>query len=266
VSAVGVSAHPFGKYRKNIMTTLSAVPDDGSARVGSQPSSLRLEVEFAALSVPGRNEDFLGHYAPSTPAQARSHGWLFTLAHGVHGSAAVEYLTSGFRRSAPSEGLSALLMRLAQEANAQLGEPGVTSLAVCVFRYDRVVVAHAGHARCYLIRRQQARLLTRDHTAEVHAVPNAAADADSFASIETSDIQVYPGDVLLLCSDGLHHSVQPLELTATAGSGADLDCAARQLVDLAAERAGDASISVQLMRVRSVERLGMHQQRAYRLR
>jgi hypothetical protein len=248
------------------MTTLSAVPDDGRVRFGAQPSGLRLEIEFAALSVPERNEDFLGHFAPSTPAQARSHGWLFTLAHGVHGPGAVEYLTEGFRRSAPSEGLSALLMRLAQEANAQLGVPGGTSMAVCVFRYDRVVVAHAGHARCYLIRRQQARLLTRDHSAEVHAVPDAAAGADSLTSIETSDIQVYPGDVLLLCSDGFHHSIGCAEMTATAASGGDLDCAARELVDLAAKRAGDASVSVQLMRVRSVERLGMHQQRAYRLR
>ncbi len=248
------------------MTTLSAVPDDGRASFGRQPSSLRLEVEFAALSLPGRNEDFLGHVAPTTPAAARSHGWFFTLAHGAHGPAAVEYLTEGFRRAAPSEGLSALLMRLAQEANAQLGELGRTSLAACAFRYDRVVVAHAGHARCYLIRRQQARLLTRDHTAEVHAMPNAAAGADSDASIETSDIQVYPGDVLLLCSDGLHHSVGCAEMTATAGSGADLDSAAGQLANLAASRAGDASISIQLMRVRSVERLGMHQRKAYRLR
>jgi len=249
------------------MTTLSAVPDDGSARLGSQPSGLRLDVEFAALSRPERSEDFLGHVAPSTPARARSHGWLFTLAHGAHGAAAVEYLTEGFRRAAPSEGLSALLMRLAQEANAHLGEPGRTSLAACAFRYDRVVVAHAGHARCYLIRRQQARLLTRDHSAsEVHAVPNAAAGGDSFASIETSDIQVYPGDVLLLGSDGLHHSVKLVEMTAAAGSGGDLDSAAGQLMNLAAERAGATSISVQLMRVRSVERLGMYQPKAYRLR
>ena len=39
-----------------------------------------------------------------------------------------------------------------------------TTLVACAFRYDRVVVAHAGDSRCYLIRQGQARLLTRDHT------------------------------------------------------------------------------------------------------
>ncbi|MGB8011574.1 MAG: hypothetical protein WCF68_08170, partial [Terriglobales bacterium] len=48
-----------------------------------------LDVEFSELSDPGRvrtrNEDYLGHVVPGSPAQARSHGWLFALADGVGG-------------------------------------------------------------------------------------------------------------------------------------------------------------------------------------
>ena len=48
-----------------------------------------LDVEFSQLSDRGRvrprNEDYLGYVVPRSPAEARSHGWLFALADGVGG-------------------------------------------------------------------------------------------------------------------------------------------------------------------------------------
>ncbi|MGP0072203.1 MAG: PP2C family protein-serine/threonine phosphatase [Bryobacteraceae bacterium] len=287
------------------MNNLSAVPNDNPGHAGAQPSNLTLDVEFASYSDPGRqrehNEDYLGHVSPTSPAHARSHGWLFVLADGVGGTqkgeiasrAAVEYLTAGFREASPSEGLSALLMRLAQEANVRIYETGrshspggtsmATTLVACAFRYDRVVVAHAGDSRCYLIRQRQASLLTRDHTvaqeqariglltakeaaeASTRHVLSRSLGTDLFVNIETSDIQVYPGDILLQCCDGLYHSVEPSEMAAVAGQG-DLDAAAKRLVDIANDRDGSDNISVQLIRVRSVERVGMYRGRPYKLR
>jgi protein phosphatase len=288
------------------MNNLSALPDDSGARSGGQPFNSGLDVEFAQISDPGKergyNEDYLGHVIPASPARGRSHGWLFVLADGVGGSergevasqAAVEYLTAGFREASPSEGLSALLMRLAQEANVQIYQTGrahspggtsmATTLVACAFRYDRVVVAHAGDSRCYLIRQGQTRLLTRDHTvaqeqariglltaqeaseASTRHVLSRSLGTDLFVSIETSDIQVYPDDVLLLCCDGLYHSIPPSEMAAVAGHGGDLKVAAQRLVDLANDRDGSDNISVQLIRVRSVERVGMYRGRPYKLR
>ncbi len=288
------------------MNNLSALPDEGGAHSGGQPSGSSLQVEFAQISDPGKqrdhNEDYLGHVAPVSPARARTHGWLFVLADGVGGSekgevasrAAVEYLTTGFREAAASEGLSALLMRLAQEANVKIYETGrahspggtsmSTTLVACALRYDRVVVAHAGDSRCYLIRQGQARLITRDHTvaqeqarmglisaqeaseAPTRHVLSRSLGTDLFVSIETSDIQVYPGDVLLMCCDGLYHSIPPTEMAAVAGHGDDLNVAAKRLVDIANDRDGSDNISVQLIRVRSVERVGMYRGRPYKLR
>jgi PPM family protein phosphatase len=288
------------------MNNLSALPGDSESPSRGQPSNLALDVEFAFHSDPGKqrehNEDYLGHVAPASPAHARSHGWLFVLADGVGGTAkgeiasraAVEYLTAGFSEASPSEGLSALLMRLAQEANAQIYQTGrahspggtsmATTLVACAFRYDRAVVAHAGDSRCYLIRQGQARLITRDHTvaqeqariglltakeasqASTRHVLSRSLGTDLFVSVETSDIQVYPGDVLLLCCDGLYHSVQSSEMAAVAGHGGDLNAAAQRLVDIANDRDGSDNISVQLIRVRSVERVGMYRGRPYKLR
>ncbi len=70
-----------------------------------------LDIEFSALSDPGRqrdhNEDYLGHVKPATTALGRSHGWFFALADGVGGheqgevasKAAIEDLLSGFQAS-----------------------------------------------------------------------------------------------------------------------------------------------------------------------
>jgi len=288
------------------MSNLSALPSEGSGGSGSYPAGSTLQVEFAELSDPGKqrghNEDCLGHAAPASAAEARSHGWLFVLADGVGGTergevasqAAVEYVTAGFLAAPGGEPLSALLMRLSQEANAHIYETGrnaspggtsmSTTLVACALRYDRLVVAHAGDSRCYLIRQGQARLMTRDHTvaqdqarlgvlsakeaaqAPTRHILSRSLGTELFVNVETSDIQVLPGDVLLLCCDGLYHSIEASEMAAIAGHGGDLKAAARRLVDLANDRDGSDNISVQLIRIRSVERVGMYRGRPYKLR
>jgi len=265
-----------------------------------------LEVEFAQISDNGRvrphNEDYLGHVLPATPEQARSHGYLFALADGVGGAqqgevasrAAVESLLQGFRDANMGEPLSALLQRLVQAANARVFEVAVasgtagagmaTTLVACALRHDRAVVAHVGDSRCYLIRRGEAIRLTRDHTVAAEhqrlglLTAQEAAEADSrhvlsrslggglFVGVEINDYQVLAGDVLLLCSDGLHGAVKTSDIVQLVGNGADLDLAARNLVSLANENDGGDNVSVQLIRVVAVERVGMYRGRPYKLR
>jgi len=200
-----------------------------------------LEIDFAELSDPGRvrvdNEDYLGHVAPETPDRAQSHGWLFAVADGVGGHekgevasrTAIEALLEGFRSAAKAEPLSGLLQNLVRRANTRVLDAGMnsgmaTTLVVCALRYDRVVVAHVGDSRCYLIRQREASLLTRDHTVASEHVRLGLLSADEVAEAETrhilsrslgtglsvnaeiNDHQVFPGDVLLLCSDGVPSS------------------------------------------------------------
>jgi serine/threonine protein phosphatase PrpC len=265
-----------------------------------------LDVDFAQLSDPGRlrdnNEDYLGYVEPATPEEARSRGWLFALADGVGGHdrgevashAAVEHLLAGFRAAPTGEPLGALLVRLARAANAHVydlakqagpgGSAMATTLVACGLRYDRAVIAHAGDSRCYLIREGQARLLTRDHTLAEDQVglgllsAKEAAEASTrhllsrslgsnlFLNVETSEHQIFPDDVLALCCDGLHNSVSASEMATLAGPSIALEAAAQKLVALANERDGGDNVSVQLVRIRSVERVGMYRGRLYKLR
>lgn len=261
-----------------------------------------LDVEFAQISDPGRvregNEDYLGYVLPGTPAEARARGWLFALADGVGGQErgevashlAIETILAGFREASPAEHYTPMLQRLAQAANARVYEAGTdshasmaTTLVACALRYDRVAVAHAGDSRCYLIRGAGATALTRDHTvageqARLGLVAAGEAEAsvrhllsrslgnEMFVNIETSEISLHPGDVLMQCSDGLHNAVGAQEIAHVVNQSPSLQAAAEKLVAIANQRDGSDNITVQLIRVRSVERVGMYRGRPYKIR
>jgi protein phosphatase len=265
-----------------------------------------LNLEFAHLSDPGKsrdhNEDFLGYAEPETPEQARSHGWLFALADGVGGHAdgevasraAVEQLVSGFWVGPGGEAPGTLLTRLVQAANVHVYDTGrkahpggssmATTLVACVLRYDRATVAHVGDSRCYLFRNQQSTLLTRDHTVakeqarlgilseeEAAGSPNRhllarSVGQDLFVNADIAEHQILAGDLLALCCDGLYNSVKGSEIAAVAGHGGDLNAASQRLVALANDRDGSDNISVLMIRIRDVERVGMYRGRPYQLR
>lgn len=265
----------------------------------------KLEVEFAQLSDPGRirenNEDYFGYVQPGSALQAQSHGWLFAVADGVGGQqlgevasrTAVESILGNFSRSVGGESHSGLLRRLVQAANHAVYEAGhsagaggvrmATTIVVCTLRYDRAVVAHVGDSRCYLVRNGHATALTRDHTVSSEQVRLGLVTAkeaagsgnrnlltrslgnDLFVAVETGDYLLLPGDILLLCSDGLHNSVDDGEIARLLGPGVDLSTACQNIVALAKERDGTDNLTAQVIRVHNVERTGLYRGRRYRL-
>ena len=266
-----------------------------------------LDVEFVHLTDDGKqrdhNEDYAGFVEPATAEEAQTRGWLFALADGVgghdHGEVAsrtaIEQMQAAYRKAPPSEPLSSMLGRLAKEANVRVYETGrqaspggsnmATTLVACALRHDRMAVAHAGDSRLYQIRGTQAIQLTRDHTVANEQSKlgilssKEARDSqhkhmlvrslgmDPFTTADLSEHQVEPGDIVLLCSDGLHNSVERSEMGAVAGQrGADLNAAARRLIAIANDRDGSDNISVLLIRIRDIERVGMYRGRPYKLR
>jgi PPM family protein phosphatase len=283
---------------------MATIESLGGGAAPSAPSTL--ELEFAELSDPGRvrqqNEDYLGHVLAVSQEQARSHGWLFAVADGVGGhdcgevasKAAIECLTAGFRQAPAGEPHTALLPRLVQAANVYVYETGraaspggvsmATTIVACALRYDRVVVAHVGDSRCYLVRLGHASVLTRDHTvsseqmrmglitareaakSETRHLLSRSLGGELFVNVDTAEHHVLTGDVLVLCSDGLHGSLPPADIAGVVSRTNDLQAAAHKLVSLANERDGGDNVSVQLVRVRGVERVGMYRGRPYKLR
>ncbi len=75
----------LGEPRGNALQNISSWV--ASARRSS--SGHMLDLEFVERTDVGRvrdhNEDYLGYASPATPAQVRTHGWMFVLADGVGG-------------------------------------------------------------------------------------------------------------------------------------------------------------------------------------
>ena len=258
-----------------------------------------LDIDFAELSDCGpvrpHNEDFIGHSIPSSPEQARNRGWVFTLADGVGGQErgevasqlTVETVLAEYAKAAPGENSSALLARAIQAANSRVYEAAhggiATTLVALALRFDRATIAHVGDSRCYLIRDGRPQLLTRDHTVINDQVRlgiftqqghrglwRAMFSAARSGSIslwppEISEHTVRAGDLLLLCSDGLHGAVPDKEIARIATSGHSLKDAAQQLITIANQSDGGDNVSVQLIRIKNVEAVGMYRGRPYRL-
>jgi serine/threonine protein phosphatase PrpC len=264
-----------------------------------------LELEFAQLSDRGRaregNEDSLGQVIPATPAQVHSHGWLFVLADGMGGHQdgeiasrlAVDTMLAGFRKIPKGVMHASLLPRLVQDANHAVYEAGHarnsrggsmgTTLVACALRFDSAVVSHVGDSRCYLFRNGHGAPLTRDHTVADEQIrlgilsPSEAAEGDGrnlltrslgqelFVAADTITVNVIPGDVLLLCSDGLHSLLPHAMIEHLIHVNPNLEKAAEALVAAANQAGGHDNVSVQLIRVLAVERMGLYRGRPYRL-
>jgi protein phosphatase len=261
-----------------------------------------MDLEFTQISDVGRvrtgNEDYFGSVQPESPDRVRSHGWLFAVADGVGGHdlgevasrTAVECLLEGFRHAVAGESHSAVLSRLILSANTRIIDAGqvvganmATTIVACALRFDRATIAHVGDSRCYLVRRGQASQLTRDHTvvndqvrlgvlsaaeserAATRHVLSRSLGAELIVKADISEHQVFAGDALVLCSDGLHGAVGGTEMASIVGSEADLPGAAQRLVDVANQRDGGDNITALIVRIRNVERVGMYRGRPYRL-
>ncbi len=88
---------------------------------------------------------------------------------------------------------------------------------------------------------------------------------DMFVAVDINDVQVQKGDLLVLCSDGLHGAVPESDIASVVMRNENLPTAAEKLVALANQRDGSDNVSVQLVRIHDVERTGMYRGRPYKL-
>lgn len=145
-----------------------------------------------------------------------------------------------------------------------------TTLVVTVFHDNKVTVGHIGDSRLYRMRGEEFRQLTRDHSllqeqldsglitpeqarhSQNKNLVTRAVGIDPEVAAEIHDHAVLPGDVYLLCSDGLNDMVEDDEIAMTLGAlSANLELCAMQLVQMANDNGGRDNVSVILVKVKS---------------
>jgi PPM family protein phosphatase len=144
-----------------------------------------------------------------------------------------------------------------------------TTLTVVLLREDRAYVAHVGDSRAYRVGAAGIRQITEDHTVvaelarqgviaadEVEKHPDknlitrAVGTKPQVAVYTAAEIEaVGPGDVFVLCSDGLHDLVSTEEMRASVTT-VDPYQACRHLIELARHRSGHDNISVCVLAAR----------------
>jgi PPM family protein phosphatase len=144
-----------------------------------------------------------------------------------------------------------------------------TTLVVALFYDNQVTVAHIGDSRLYRLREGQLEQLTKDHsllqewidsgmitpeqalTAQHKNLVTRALGVDAQVEPEIHDYPVMPGDLFLLCSDGLYDMVPDEETAMTLQMlGANLELAANQLIDQANDAGGKDNVTVALVGVK----------------
>jgi protein phosphatase len=158
-------------------------------------------------------------------------------------------------------------IRAAAKQDRAKNRMGTTIVALAVGD-AQVTVAHAGDSRCYRLRGDELKRLTRDHSiveemiaarpemtdAEIAAFAHRNVVTRSLGSKEEVDpaMLVEPlegGDVYLVCSDGLWGSVPDEKMKGIIRSTPDLDAACQLLIDAANEAGGPDNITAVLVRV-----------------
>ncbi len=156
----------------------------------------------------------------------------------------------------------------AANANPQFSGMG-TTIVVGVFDTDRVLLAHVGDSRCYLLRNAQLTQLTRDHSllqeqleaglltpeqAKVASHKNLVTRAlgvEEGVMVDIMEHAPQPGDIYLMCSDGLSDMVDDADLARLLSAKNTLVDRAQVLVTAANEAGGRDNISVILVGVKA---------------
>jgi len=249
---------------------------------------VRKGVAVAGISDVGcqrtNNEDSYAYWESASDSEYEQKGRLAVVADGMGGheggqeasSIAVQTIQQVYAETPDSDpgSLMAEAFRAAHQRihryateHPQLRGMGTTATAI-VLLGKQLYFLHVGDSRLYLVRGGKASRLTHDHsyvsrlvefgviTAEEaefhpqrHILTTALGVGPEFSSdMPERPIALEPGDILLLCTDGLWGVVSDEELAQVVSENTPSQ-ACRMLLDLAKKRGGPDNITLQVLRI-----------------
>jgi len=246
---------------------------------------MRLSCEFKSSAGPVRkvNEDFVGFWQPEEEAERLQRGAIAVVADGVGGMQqgdlasrmAGEVAITLFKRINPLNTPRQILRQIFETANLEIYEAGMadpqkrrmaTTLSVCIFRDKELAIGHVGDTRVYIVRHEQMRKLTDDHSytamqVKLRLISEHEAKASRLRSMLTRSLGPEPivqfdfkrlklmsRDRIVQCTDGLYCFLNDGEIS----EGVDrlnMDEICPYLVALAERRGTDDNLSVQVVQV-----------------
>ncbi|MBI2391397.1 MAG: Stp1/IreP family PP2C-type Ser/Thr phosphatase [Deltaproteobacteria bacterium] len=162
--------------------------------------------------------------------------------------------------------------RIHEEAVADAQKRGMgTTLSSMLFVGNKGFIAHVGDSRIYLQRDGRIQQVTEDHTvfnelikrgklsreqiekvAHKNAITRAVGVYER-VEVDTLALEVLPGDLFILCSDGLHGYLDGNDALARILRDVSPDLQAQALIDHANESGGKDNVTTILVRVEGSE-------------
>jgi serine/threonine protein phosphatase PrpC len=158
------------------------------------------------------------------------------------------------------------IYRTAQE-DPRLSGMGTTVTALLIHsKNEYAYIAHVGDSRAYLVRGEAVKQISEDHSlvneqikagmiskeeAKLSRYKNIITRSVGFEEevmVDVMGLKIEPGDVFVLCSDGLANFAEDREIHEIISGGAPSD-AAKKFIDLANSRGGDDNITVVVVQV-----------------
>jgi protein phosphatase len=144
---------------------------------------------------------------------------------------------------------------------------GTTCTAAWI-RDGHLSLAHVGDTRCYLVRKREISQLTQDHSLameeirqgrltaeEARHVPQnyltRALGTERTVDVDMDECDLFAGDTLILCSDGLDKGVSADEIRGAALGESEPETLARRLIELAIEAGGTDNVTVAVAMISS---------------
>ncbi len=238
-------------------------------------------VEAAALTDVGttrdHNEDACATLldGPGRAVAVVADGVSLGAAGEVASQMAVEVLLRAYGEEPATARAGQRLYRAVQQANIEVYDRAVavpelrgmsTTLTAVAVEDGELTAVHVGDSRLYLLRAGEATQLTKDHTvaaekvrmrllskekARLHpdrSVLTRSLGRELIVSRDRITQPLAAGDVLLLCSDGLHGVLEDAELAALVGERAPGE-ACRALLETANARGTPDNLSAAVVRV-----------------
>ena len=207
---------------------------------------------------------------------------LFVVADGMGGAqagevaslTAIQAFQAGLPDGSPEESIERTIAvanhNIYEQAHADASLAGMgTTITVAAVDADteQVYIGHVGDSRAYRLRDGIIQRLTRDHSlveemrrrgqiteeqAEDHpqrSIITRALGPEPEVQADLTAVPSEPGDVFLLCSDGLTTMISDEKISEILAGATSLDAAARTLVDEANRAGGRDNITVVIFQV-----------------
>jgi len=235
---------------------------------------LNTEIHYGQATCAGkkpRNEDSLGIRIPSDSNQLAGKGIAAVIADGVSAAEAAreaaDLCVLGFLndyystpepwqvKTAGQRVITALNRWLFSEGQSfrDEGRGFICAMSALVVKGSHAHLFHVGDTRIWLLRDGRLSLLTRDHTQRVagkHEYLSRAMGLSLNLKIDYQQVDLAPGDCLLLTTDGIHSVLQPatIEKISTTDE-VSLDDICDQLNSAALGAGSTDNVSCQLLHI-----------------